>query len=125
MFDEMEVISSYSIQQATEDGILFDLRTILKPELRERSLISHATTNLMRKHGYLVENEDKEESVNIPNCIDLLNNSLNVIRRRSGNFKKFEDFFAGDIETPNGEKLTIWIELNELGKFTVLLPEDH
>ena len=125
MFEESEIISSYSIEQATEDGVLFELRTVLKPEFRENCLISHATTNLMRTHGYLVENEDKEESMNIPNCIDLLNNSLNVIREKSGNFKKFDDFFAGEIETPNGEELTVWLELNELQKFTVLLPEDH
>lgn len=119
-----KVIFTYGIDQATKDGVLFDLRQILKPELREKSLLSHATTNLMHSRGYFSEMND-ETKANVPNCLDLLNQALQIIKKGSENFTRFERFFSGQIETPNGEKLTVWIEFNELERFTVMLPEDH
>lgn len=114
-----DVISAYSSEQATEDGILLDIRKV-NPEW-ERGIFSHVTTNLLHTGGYL--NEDK--SLNIPNLLDLLNQSIEIVRRKSENFTKHDWFFDGKIKLPSGSRQQVYIEQNETGKYTILLPEDH
>ena len=123
--------STYTIDQATEDGVLFDFRQ-LNPQW-ERGIFSHATVNLLVSHGYLVDGDP-----NIPNLIDLLNQSLEIVRRESKNISREgsffngtmnisreDSFFSGTIELPSGKQQKLFMCLNELNKFTIMLPEDY
>jgi hypothetical protein len=58
-----DLIFSYTIDQATSDGILFDIRKV-NPEW-ERGIFSHVTMNLLSL-GYL----NADRSVNLPNLLD-------------------------------------------------------
>ena len=117
-FSDAEVVSAYTSEQATEDGVLLDIRKV-NPAW-EKGIFSHVTTNLLTTHGYRVEGE-----INIPNLLDLLNQSLAIVRRKSNNFEKHDWHFDGKIELPSGHKQQVFIQQNETGKYTILLPEDY
>lgn len=122
----MSIIDEYTIKQATEDGTLFDIRTILKEEFRDKTLISHVTANLIGTHNYSNFDENElRETLNIPNVFDLLNQSVQILKKHIRPDKPLDHLYAGDIESPNGEQIRIWLRLNELGLFTVMLPEDN
>ena len=113
-----ELVYAYTSADAVEDGVLFDI-TQINPEW-EKGLIRFITTNLLSR-GYIQDGE-----VNIPNVLDLLNQALSIVREGSKNFSERPDtFYCGKIELPNGESQEIFIELNELDRYTILLPEDH
>ena len=118
-FTDADVISAYTSEQATEDGVLFDIRKV-NPAW-EKGIFSHVTTNLLQVGGYF--NEDK--SLNIPNLLDLLNQSLEIVRKKSKNFTEHNWFFEGEIELPSVNRQQVFIEQNETGKYTILLPSDH
>lgn len=112
-----EVISCYTINQATDDGILLKVTSVI-PEYA--GPISHITTNLLDSCGY------RPDGVIIyQNARDLLIQSHEIIRKQSETTQKFKCFYVGEIELPSGEIQTVFIEMNELSQFTVLLPEDH
>ena len=116
-FPEEDVIYMYTSEMAEEDGILVDI-TNINPDWK-RGLFNYVTTNLLSQ-GYMTE-----EKVNIPNILDLLNQSLEIIRKESDNFKNYDTFYSGKIEFPDGEKRKIFIEMNDSEKFTIMLPEDR
>ena len=118
-FSDAAVVSVYTTDQATEDGILLDIRKV-NPEW-ERGMFSHITMNLLASCGYV--NDD--DTLNIPNLLDLLNQSLQIVRQKSDNFTKPDYFFDGEIELPSGARQQVFICQNETGKFTILLPEDY
>ena len=118
-FSDAEVVSVYTSDQATEDGILFDI-TKVNPEWG-KGIFSHITVNLMATCGYF--NDDN--TVNIPNLLDLLNQSNQIVRKKSDNFTKHDWFFEGEVELPSGNRQQVFIEQNETGKYTILLPSDH
>ena len=118
-FSNADVVSVYTSDEATEDGVLFDIRK-LNPDW-EKGIFSHITVNLMSSCGYF--NEDR--TLNIPNLLDLLNQSLEIVRKKSDNFTEHDWFFEGEIELPSGNKQQVFIQQNETGKFTILLPEDY
>jgi len=41
------------------------------------------------------------------------------------NFKEPDWFFSGDVEFPDSQKQQIFIQQNETGWFTLMLPEDY
>ena len=112
----IESIYNYTSKQAVEDGILFDLLQ-LNPKWRA-GLFRYVTTNLMNK-GYLAQ-----DKVNVASVYDLLRQCLHILKEKSNNFKDFDTFFSGIIELPSGEKQKVFIGHNEIGKFTIMLPED-
>jgi len=114
--NKREMIYSYSSQDGEEDGILFDITQVEKSW--ENGLFNFVTTNLMHK-GYI------KDKVNIPNLLDLLNQSIGLVRKASKNFKEFDTFFSGMIELPDGSEQKVFICQNETGKFTIMLPEDY
>jgi hypothetical protein len=112
-----EPVSVYTSDQATEDGILFDLD--LMQQCRTRgypSPLKYVTTNLLSK-GYWNENE----TLNIPNIIDLITQALRIFDKKP----KDDWFVSGMIELPSGAKQKIFIAQNETGRFTAMLPEDY
>ena len=86
----------------------------------KKGLFNYVTTNLLNK-GYF----DDNGNINLPNLVDLFNQVLMIVKIKSNNFHNFDTFFAGQIELPSGGKQEIFIEQNETGEFTLLLPEDH
>ena len=119
-----ESIFVYTSQDAISDGILFDI-TKINPAWR-KGLINIVTTNLLNK-GYI----DEDDTVNVPNLIDLLNQSLKIIERDSKKNNGLLDwFYSGSVELPSGRKQKIFICQNETGsnnmpKYTIMLPEDY
>ncbi len=113
-------IFTYSSNQAVDDGILFDI-TEIDPSWK-KGLFNYVTINLMSK-GYTADNA--KMPINIPNLLDLLNQSIQIVKKASNYFTEFDSFFSGDIELPNGEQQKILIVQNETGKFTIMLPEDY
>jgi len=116
-----ELISTYTSKQAEEDGILFDASK-LNPAW-EKGLFNYITTNLLNK-GYM-EEDSGNFRVRMPNIVDLLNQANQIVKRRSKNFTEADTFFSGNIELPSGSKQQIFIQQNETGKFTIMLPEDY
>lgn len=118
-----ESISTYTSNEASEDGMLFDIREL--DSSWKAGIFTYVTTNLMQEHDYIQRIEDCEK-VNISNMLDLLNQANEIVRKSSNNFKDTkEPFYSGNIELPSGGQQKIYIEMNETGNFTILLPEDH
>mgnify|MGYP001580905342 FL=1 len=114
---EGDYLYIYTSKDAEEDGILVDI-TKINPDWK-RGLFNYITSNLLNQ-GYI-----KEEKINIPNILDLLNQCLDIVRKKSSEFQDYDSFFCGKIEFPDGEKREVFIELNETGNFTIMLPEDR
>jgi hypothetical protein len=114
-----KVIVTYTIDQAVADGVLVDIRT-LNPKWKNGAF-SHITANLLSK-GY--RDEDTRE-VNLPNLVDLLNQSIEIMRHTLEKNSVIDTLYSGKVELPSGVKQEIWICINELNKFTLLLPEDY
>ena len=116
-----EPISTYTSKQAEEDGILFDASK-LNP-VWEKGLFNYVTTNLLNK-GYM-EEDSGDTRIRMPNIVDLLNQANQIVKNKSKNYTEADTFFSGDIELPSGSKQQIFIQQNETGKFTIMLPEDY
>lgn len=116
-------ISTYTSNEASEDGMLFDIREL--NSVWKADIFTYVTTNLMQEHDYIQRLDDGEE-INIPNMLDLLNQANEIVRKASNDFKDAkEPFYSGTIELPSGARQEIFIEMNETGNYTILLPEDH
>ena len=112
-----DVIFEYTQKQAEEDGVLVNL-TKINPGWK-KGPFNYVTSNLLSK-GYV-----KSGTFNLPNVVDLLNQSLQILKIKTKNFRKFDTFFEGKIEFPNGSVGQVFISQNETGKFTIMLPEDY
>ena len=112
-------IYTYTLDNAVEDGMMVDLRKI-NPNYA-KGMFSHATMNLMRM-GYLDMEKNKAD---IPNLQDLIIQASRIVRKKSHNFTKPDNHYAGEIELPSGGKYMIFIERNEIGKYTLMLPADY
>lgn len=120
MIPKEEIIYEYTETQAVNDGILIDCEIFAKAGLN-KGLFSHTTTNLMFSKGYMQENEP----INYPRILDLFTQAYEIVKKKSKNFKKFDTFFSGEIESPNGETFKIFITQNSTDRFTLMLPEDY
>jgi len=109
-----ETISTYSSEQAVEDGILFDITTV-NHSWREKSIFEYVTTSLIAK-GY---------GDDILYLAELLNQALRIAASASNGFKDAKEAqYSGNIELPNGEQQEIFIGMNEHGKYTIMIRED-
>jgi hypothetical protein len=117
MIEKEEIIYRYTIKEAEEDGVLFQIFQV-NPDW-EKGIFSHITTNLLSQ-GYEVEG-----IINIPNLLDLLNQCANLVHQLSKSYSEYNSFFKGMIELPNGSVKEIFMCENEIGKFTAMLPEDY
>jgi hypothetical protein len=117
MFSDDDVIFRYTLKQALEDGILVDLTQFDKSW--EKGLFNYVTSNLLSR-GYLTH--DKYSKANI---LDLLVQSLEIVKKANKKRKTMDWLYVGEIELPSGEKQKIFIQQNETGKFTLMLPEDY
>ena len=116
VFSKEDLVSTYLSSEAVEDGFLFDLDLIVKQSSLGKFVLQYITTNLLAK-GYW----NTDQTINIPNLRDIIEQSLRVFRK-----KPADDYFvSGIIELPSGSKQKIFIAQNELGRYTVMLPEDY
>lgn len=115
-------ISVYTSEQATEDGVLFDITTL--NEAWKQGLFRYVTANLLDQ-GYYIDSTEGSREINIPNLLDLLNQANQIVRRESKEYTVAEDIYIGTIELPSGESQKIMIGINEVGKYTIMLPEDY
>jgi hypothetical protein len=116
IFSKEDLVSTYLSSEAVEDGFLFDLDLVVKQSPLGKFVLQYITTNLLAE-GYW----NKDQTINIPNLRDLLEQSLRVFRK-----KPADDYFvSGAIELPSGSKQKIFIAQNESGRYTVMLPEDY
>lgn len=113
------LIYAYSLRQAEEDGILFNMD--LLGDSFKGKIFSHMTDNLLTAH-YL---NHKEKKINHAALRDLVMHAWNIMRKDSQNFQRFDHFFSGTIELPNGKKQKIFMQQNETKRFTIMLPEDY
>jgi hypothetical protein len=120
LLTDKDVIYKYTCDQAIEDGVLTDI-TGLNPKWKD-GLFNFVTNNLLSK-GYI--NEGEKQILNVPAITDLLQQSILIVKKESENFKKQDWFYSGKIELPNGTKQKIFIQQNETGKYTIMLPEDY
>ena len=149
LFEQKDVIYTYTSQQAEKDGILFNLDQLLKPKISPNFFLNYLTSNLLNK-GYLNDRckdevKDGEQgknsrcvtcgtfqsctdnlsclkpSLNILNITDLIVQAAQIFKRKP----KDDNFISGTIELPNGQKQKIFIAQNETGRYTAMLPEDY
>jgi hypothetical protein len=114
--EDINIISSYSCNQAAEDGFLISVDDILK----QKGLFNFITIGFWDRYGL-----DKAAENLKANLIDLLNQAREIIRKRSKDFKVPDWFYCGYVENMTGKKIKIFIEQNETGRYTILLPEEH
>jgi len=149
LFEQENVIFTYTSQEAVEDGILFDLNQLLPNKIHPNFFLKYITAGLLEK-GYLntsckngVKDGDQgknpscrtcdfflssngnlsclQPSLNIPNFVDLITQAAQIFKRKpEGDY-----FVSGTIELPSGQKQKIFIAQNETGRYTAMLPEDY
>jgi len=148
-FEQKDVIFTYTSKQAEEDGILFDLDTLLSGKIHTNFFLKYITTGLLSKGywNYSCKNAVRrgeqgktprcqtcdtflhsngkisclQPTINIPNLTDLITQATQIFKR-----KPDDDYFvSGSIELPSGERQKIFIAQNETGRYTAMLPEDY
>lgn len=124
VFQESDVVFRYTSEQAEDDGILFDV-TNINPKWKN-GLFNYVTTNLMNQ-GYFTEDKEDICQVNIPNLLDLLNQSLQIVKKQCEKEQEPEPEFmyTGMVELPSGNWQQVFIAQNETGKYTIMLPSDY
>ena len=124
IFENADVISVYTSDEAVDDGILFDLR---ENQVFHNKLFNFATTNLLREMNILQYSSKHNRDVIFTSMmIDLIEQAQKIVLRKiEETLDGEEHFYCGDVRKLNGERIKIFIEMNETGKFTLLLPEDH
>ena len=116
IFSKEDLVSTYLSSEAVEDGFLFDLDLVVKQSPLGKFVLQYITTNLLAKDYW-----NKDQTINIPNLRDLIEQSLRVFRK-----KPADDYFvSGVIELPSGSKQKIFIAQNESSRYTIMLPEDY
>ena len=113
------VISSYTDEQAIDDGVLVDVKVF--GQGWEKGLFNIITNNLLVSKGYMTQ----DGKPNLPNIMDLLNQVNQCVKRKTNNFKDFDTFFDCSVELPSGSRQKVYAEQNGTGKFTIMLPEDR
>ncbi len=110
---EWPVISTYTSEQATKDGVLVSVAAI-NPKWG-KGAFSHITANLLDR-GY----REEDGSPRLVNIVDLLNQALTICKGTDA-----DHFYSGRIEFPDGARRKIFIAQNETGRFTIMLPGDY
>jgi hypothetical protein len=104
-----DTIFSYTITQAEEDGVLASTDKLLPNQ--PKHLVSHITGNLIDTHGY----------DNVASIIDL----CNFIGPKIREIIDTDTFGTAYVEGPRGNRFKVFFQLNEIGRWTIMLPEDY
>ena len=153
-FKPEDVISTYTSNEAVEDGILFDIDIILARKIPDKHFfLKYITAGFLEK-GYwndrckngvsLKDAGTADRCQSCPTWVIFANsgnktlpckektlnipNILDLLSQAARIFRKkpADDYFAsGRIELPSGDKQKIFIAQNETGRYTAMLPEDY
>ncbi len=122
-FNDNAVISVYSSDQAADDEVLF---TLSKSAFFRNKYFNYATTNLLLELDIMTyDSRRKQDVINVSQMIDLLEQARRIVVQSIETKMQEDDFYCGDIRKHNGQRIKIFIETNETGKLTLLLPSDH
>jgi len=148
-FEQKDVIFTYTCEEASKDGFLFDIDQLLPGKINTNFFLKYITTGLLSKgywndrckHGVKDGEQSKtprcvtcdtfqsctgnlschKPTLNIPNITDLIVQAAQIFKR-----KPDDDYFvSGSIELPSGQKQKIFIAQNETGRYTAMLPEEY
>lgn len=108
LFEDTDIVSSYTSEEAVEDGILASTDVMFPNQMKH--IVSHITSNLIDTHEYK----------NAASIMDLCNFIGPKIM-----MSKDKEFFDTYVEGPNGNKFKVFVQQNETGRYTVMLPEDY
>ncbi|MFH0753081.1 MAG: hypothetical protein V2A70_00775 [Candidatus Omnitrophota bacterium] len=123
VFTKDDVISVYTSDQAADDDILFSLN---KSAFFKNKYFNFATTNLLLELEIMrYDIKRRKDVINISSMLDLLEQAKKIVLKSIYNNLQEDSFYCGDIRKHNGEMIKIFIEMNETGKLTLLLPSDH
>ena len=123
LFNDDDVISVYSSEQAADDDILFSLN---KSVFFKNKYFNYATTNLLLELEIMkYDVKRRQDVINVSSMVDLLEQAKKIVLKGIYNNLQEESFYCGDIRKHNGDMVKIFIEMNETGKLTLLLPSDH
>ena len=123
LFNDDDVISVYSSEQAADDDILFSLN---KSVFFKNKYFNYATTNLLLELEIMkYDIKRRQDVINVSSMVDLLEQAKKIVLKGIYNNLQEESFYCGDIRKHNGDMVKIFIEMNETGKLTLLLPSDH
>ena len=108
MYEDMEIISTYTDQQALEDGVLVDL-TPARASFRGQP-VNRMTRNLWEEFKPFLTVAEVMHLTEIAYLGKVLKTKLALA------------YFKGDIwQVPPG----LWLMENELGGWTIMRPEDY
>lgn len=116
-WDDADVISSYTTDDAESDGYLTPCSALL-PGLRPH-VVSHVTPGVLAL-GYMSDDDEPNRT----NLIDLLNQAGPGIKLAVETVSD-ETLVVCLIETPSGERVTVWAGRNEFDRFTLMLPSEY
>ena len=123
LFNDDDVISVYSSEQAADDDILFSLN---KSVFFKNKYFNYATTNLLLELEIMkYDIKRRQDVINVSSMVDLLEQAKKIVLKGIYNNLQEDSFYCGDIRKHNGDMVKIFIEMNETGKLTLLLPSDH
>ena len=123
LFNDDDVISVYSSEQAADDDILFSLN---KSAFFKNKYFNYATTNLLLELEIMkYDIKRRQDVINVSSMVDLLEQAKKIVLKGIYNNLQEDSFYCGDIRKHNGDMVKIFIEMNETGKLTLLLPSDH
>jgi hypothetical protein len=123
LFTQNDVISVYTSDQASEDGILFNVD---KSEFLRNKLISFVTTNLLIEMDIMkYDAKVHMDVVNTSMALDLIEQARAIVNRTISNTLMVDHFYSGDVRKQSGERIKIFIVENELSKYTLMLPSDY
>jgi hypothetical protein len=109
-----KVVCSYTIEQAEKDGVLVNVL-----RMRPMSLTFQVTASLLSE-GYRKENGE----VRMANLVDLVDQAIRSIKEGTPD-RTVLDWYSFDAEFPDGQKRRVFAGRNELGRLSLMLPDDY
>ena len=123
LFTQDDVISVYTSDQASEDGILFNVG---KSAILKNDLCNFITTNLLLDMDIMkYDARVGSDVVKVQLALDLIEQAKAIVNREIANKLATDHFYSGMVRKLNGERIRIFICENETGKFTLMLPADY
>ena len=123
LFTAADVVSVYSSEQATEDGILFNLSESV---FFKNKYFSFVTTNLLLDLNILAYNSEKQmDVINTSMLLDLIEQAKRIVLNKIQETLSDDHFYSGVVRSSKNESIRIFICQNETGLYTLMLPSDY
>ena len=123
IFNSSDVVSIYTSDEATEDGILFDLS---KSSFFKNEHFNFVTTNLLSDLNILsFSSKLNSDVINTPMLLDLLEQAKRIVLNKIRETLTEDTFYSGIVRSQDNQSIRIFICQNETGLFTLMLPSDY